>query len=154
MILQITTPEDRLEAVTKVLRVIDNLHLANELYKETNSNTSIDSNILYDVIEAIYNDKPFTDDQILSCYSVIDELTIFHNVISKFKDIETTLPLEVDFLLFGLNSVEQTQLSKEQIFNFEDVISNNMYCNPFKNPDLIKRIENVKSCINKELAAY
>jgi hypothetical protein len=154
MILNIGNTEERFELTSRVLEVINNLHLANELYEETRSPRKIDASILYDVIETIYKDKHFTDEQLLSCYSIIDELGIFHDTMTKFTDkIEVTLPLEVNLLLFGLNAVEQNELSNEQLFEYESIISENLHCNSFDKPDLIGRIENVKNCIHKELAA-
>ncbi|MFA5296867.1 MAG: hypothetical protein WC389_01515 [Lutibacter sp.] len=153
MYLKIGTTEDRFKLVSNVLEIIDNTQKANELYKLAHSPIEIDFSIFYEVIQSIYNDKPFNDEQLLQCYSVLDELGIFHETISLFSDnVEVILPTEVSLLLFGLNSEIQRQFTTKEMLELESIISDNMYTLSFENQNLIGRIDKVKSNL-KILAA-
>jgi hypothetical protein len=136
---------EKLECAINTLGVINTITMANSLYKESNSMISIDATIFYDILKAIFDEKPFTDLQLVEYYETTKKLERFWRMISKFRDIETTIPFKVDFLLLGLSFEEQESLSKENECELHNRYGDIFFSKESENIDTKTLIEKAKS---------
>lgn len=103
----------RMELAIEILSIINTVRKANDLYKEVKAPNSIKTDIFYQIIKAIFEDKPFTKEQLSEYHTEISKLQNFYKVISIFDDtVETFIPDEVEILLAGMNLREQLELRK------------------------------------------
>ncbi len=97
----------------EVLNIINVIQDANSLYKASGSDIRISTNIYYEIMKSIFNEITLTDSQLVEYLETARKLVDFWRLISRYKDIETALPFEIDFMLFGLSFDEQEELDRE-----------------------------------------
>lgn len=139
----------QLKRAIEVLNVINNIQIANNMYKDFESLVRIDCSIYFEILKSIYNEKHFTDDQLIQYYETGEKLTKFWHTISTLRDIETILPISVDLMLLGLDLKTHDSLSDKQKMKIHDKYSDAVYVTERSNSDLKEFVKDLKFMINE-----
>lgn len=129
--------------------MINTVIWANKVYKDCGSSKFIDASILYEVLDAALNETVFSDDQLLSYYSTLQEVEIFISMMKNFVAIESHVPLVVEYVLFGLGYEDQEKLSKDQAQEFEEEFNYISCKTEIKKHEIIKFIKDARAVIDK-----
>ena len=113
----------------EVLNVINSVKFINDFYDKVGSKIKISTNILYKAIDAGFDNKPFTDEEIKEYFKEIKLIDNFFENIEKFTEFNAhNVPYELEFVLLGLSYENQDKLTeKQKIELFEEY--GNINCN-------------------------
>ena len=118
--------------------------MVNLFFEQNDIQKNIDFSILFEVMEAIYTNKDFSDSQLENFYAFNKEL---ENLEESMQNISPDLsehlyvPVDIEMLLIGfdlnkiisLNEVDRRGIAGEEFYNMKrKVIENKMTVNQFK----------------------
>lgn len=99
----------------EVLNVINSVKFINDFYDKVGSKIKISTNILYKAIDAGFDNKPFTDEEIKEYFKEIKLIDNFFENIEKFTEFNAhNVPYELEFVLLGLSYENQDKLTEKQ----------------------------------------
>ena len=99
----------------EALNVINTISFINEFYNKVGVNIRISTNILYKAIDAGFNNKPFSKEELKEYFKEIKLKDNFFENIEKFTALDVhSMPYELEILLFGLSYEKQNELTEKQ----------------------------------------
>ena len=98
----------------EILNYINNINSINNLYKGSNSDLRIQTDIFYKAIQSIQLQNPFTDAELKQLYQEIKKVEYFYETMLKFIQIDIRLSFDAEFILFGLEYATYVKLNEEQ----------------------------------------
>lgn len=139
----------------ETLNLINTINWANKLYENAESKIRIETGILYKAIDALLNQRSFTDEELLEYFKVLRKTESLYKTLLKFKEVETYIPYEAEFILLGMKFETLQRLDKHEIENIHEEYGNN-YCDAiFRDmalDDFITRAKGIiKNCKEKKL---
>lgn len=87
----------------EILNQINLISWANKLFNDLGSDQRMDESIFYEVIEAIWNETPFNNDQLIRYYELGAEIEQFLKDMMKFMETDCHYsPYELEYFLLGM----------------------------------------------------
>ena len=110
-----SSDKDAFMIAIEVLNVINSVKFINDFYDKVGSKIKISTNILYKAIDAGFDNKPFTDEEIKEYFKEIKLIDNFFENIEKFTEFNAhNVPYELEFVLLGLSYENQDKLTEKQ----------------------------------------
>ncbi|HEY9222324.1 MAG TPA: hypothetical protein VIO43_12200 [Lutibacter sp.] len=139
----------KLEWVLDIVNVINDSERLKKLCKDLNSDLVIENSILLEVIQSIYSEVPFNEDQLLRYYKLLSTLNKCYDILMPFSEIHCTLSDVIELNLLGINFSEFKRLSEENKSKLPGEYSDYLYRNDVIHSNPKSIIKEVKKIVSK-----
>lgn len=143
---------EKFKLAVEYLNFCNKLTWVNEILENTGSDSKIELSILFEAIQHILSDKPFSKGQLKTYYATKRQFEKISFILDNFTDLSENMYFpEVDLILLGVSLKTQKKLIEEEI----DLINeySDMHDKALQLDSLDEVLTRINETINKSLKA-